>query len=269
MNKRIFGVLLMTFCLTVFLSVDIFGEEGAGNVCAECHDEVSVKFIGTAHGISSAKCIDCHGNAAKHLDNAESGNIFSFKNETALQKSKQCLSCHKTVVGGFMNGEHSKAGIDCTKCHGVHKKVNSMAKLNTKLCTSCHQDVATEFMLNEKHRLAEGILECTSCHNPHESAARQRLGGFKQESCLKCHRDKGGPFMHEHEASSVEGCTACHDVHGSPNRHMLKHQSVRELCFSCHSVAPDWHLRFLANDTNCANCHSSIHGSNLDKLFLK
>ena len=59
MNKRILGVLLMTFCLTVFLAVDIFGEEGAGNVCAECHEEVSMKFIGTAHGVSSTKCIDC------------------------------------------------------------------------------------------------------------------------------------------------------------------------------------------------------------------
>lgn len=272
----LFIFVLLIFGVAGLFSGTVFAETGKSEqktstlkVCAECHDDLAVKFKGSLHNAVKADCSDCHGDYSKHVESGEAGTIFAFKNEKAIQKSKICLDCHVKTTGLYMSGEHAKAGLDCTKCHGIHKKSHSGTMLNTKICASCHQDVVSQFQLNEKHRLKEGILQCTSCHNPHEPATRQRLGGFKEESCLKCHRDKSGPFIYEHEASKVEGCTICHDVHGSPNRHMLKHQSVRELCFSCHSAAPDWHLRFLASDTNCANCHSTIHGSNLDKLFLK
>jgi hypothetical protein len=44
---------------------------------------------------------------------------------------------------------------------------------------------------------------------------------------------------------------------------------VGDLCFGCHTAAVSWHSRFAVTETNCTNCHSAIHGSNLDKLFLK
>jgi predicted CXXCH cytochrome family protein len=112
-------------------------------------------------------------------------------------------------------------------------------------------------------------LECTTCHDQHSPATGQRLGGFKHESCLKCHTDKGGPFLYEHGASRIEGCRACHEVHGSPNKHMLTHQSVSDLCFSCHVMAPSFHARFDSYSTNCTVCHATVHGSNLSKIFLK
>jgi DmsE family decaheme c-type cytochrome len=139
----------------------------------------------------------------------------------------------------------------------------------TKTCFSCHEDIFAKFNLNERHRLQEGILGCTSCHNPHEPATKERLGGFKQEACLKCHTDKGGPYLYEHGSSRVEGCTICHDSHGSPNRHMLTYQSIADLCFSCHIATPQWHSRFGEKTSNCTSCHSTIHGSNLSKIFLK
>ena len=46
------------------------------------------------------------------------------------------------------------------------------------------------------------------CHNPHEPSERLRLGGFKQEECVACHADKGGPSVFEHPAQRVEGCVA-------------------------------------------------------------
>jgi predicted CXXCH cytochrome family protein len=86
---------------------------------------------------------------------------------------------------------------------------------------------------------------------------------------LQCHTDKSGPYLFEHGASRIEGCTACHEVHGSPNRHMLTQQSISDLCFSCHTHAVSWHSRFNSTSTNCTVCHSTIHGSNLSKIFLK
>jgi DmsE family decaheme c-type cytochrome len=159
--------------------------------------------------------------------------------------------------------------MDCTNCHDQLMKKSVVRESPTAICSSCHEDVLARFDLNERHRLQEGILECTSCHDPHAPAARERLGGFKHESCLRCHTDKGGPYFYEHEASRLEGCNACHEVHGTPNRHLLTHQSASDLCFSCHTRAVSWHSRFTSESTNCTVCHSTIHGSNLSKRFLK
>jgi DmsE family decaheme c-type cytochrome len=241
--------------------------------CAQCHEDVAKAFKTNGHNSLGAVCVDCHGNAEKHM--AEGGaleTIVTFKGkETAIQNTKQCLKCHKNSAAQYMAGPHGKASLDCTQCHSIHGKTKAkfLKAEESKLCSSCHQDIYSQFQLNERHRLLEGVLQCSSCHNVHEPATRERLGGFKQEACLKCHTDKGGPFLHEHLASRIEGCTVCHETHGSPNRHMLKHQNVAELCFSCHTEAPSWHSRFTTVDTNCVSCHSAIHGSNLDKLFLK
>jgi predicted CXXCH cytochrome family protein len=112
--------------------------------------------------------------------------------------------------------------------------------------------VVAQFALNEKHR----------------PDPREALTGAKQRQCQTCHADKTGPFVIEHDAVRVEGCMACHDAHGSPNRHMLSFQSVGELCYSCHALVPSFHSRFTP-ETVCTNCHTSIHGSFLDRSFLR
>ena len=130
-----------------------------------------------------------------------------------------------------------------------------------------------------------GAKKCKMCHKgtskgevfekwektPHAKSfeAIKGKGEEKNAECLKCHTDKAGPFIFEHEASAIEGCSSCHEVHGSPNRRLLKFQSVGELCFSCHAAAPSWHRGLKSADANCASCHSAVHGSNLDPLFLK
>lgn len=262
------GLAVFVIGFAGLLPVAAVAEEGGTTIetCAECHEDLAAAFKGGNHFAVKAVCTDCHGDAAKHLDEAQAGNIMAFKAESALNQTKQCLNCH-TKHGEFVSGPHAKASMACTQCHSIHKE--SYMSHPSKLCVSCHQDVYSEFQLNERHRLQEGILECTSCHDPHGKVMRVRLGAFKDETCLKCHTDKGGPFAFEHEASLIEGCTVCHETHGSPNRHMLKTQRVGDLCFGCHTAAVSWHSRFAVSETNCTNCHSAIHGSNLDHLFLK
>ena len=239
--------------------------------CQACHEEVVKAFSRTVH--QKENCAVCHSGAAKHIEEGTKESIFSFTaNETVAAKTKPCLACHQADAGHYASSPHGKGGLDCTACHTIHQSLNETSvtsATSTKVCASCHQDVLTEFNLNERHRLREGILECTSCHNPHEPATREQLAGFKQEACLKCHVEKGGPYLYEHAASRIEGCTACHTPHGSPNRHLLTQQSISDLCFSCHSTAPAWHSRFTSTTTNCTTCHLAIHGSNLSRLFLK
>jgi DmsE family decaheme c-type cytochrome len=246
-------------------------QETGADVCAECHDDIAHDFHAQPH--AGNNCVACHGDPEMHLGEGGGPNIFAFgTEESANDKSTRCLTCHSKSTGRYFASPHGKSAMDCLSCHAIHAEEVKPGLLKTselKNCYTCHQDVFSQFQLNERHRLQEGILSCSSCHDPHKPSSMERLGGFKHEACLTCHTDKGGPFLYEHEASRIEGCKACHEVHGSPNRHMLTHQSVADLCFSCHVLAPDWHSRFDSYSTNCTFCHATIHGSHLSKIFLK
>jgi len=242
--------------------------------CGQCHEDIAKGFLAKPHAaIGAGSCTSCHIGSEKHLQEGGGTNIFAFKmSDPTSAKVKACLKCHTQTGSSYMAGPHGKASLDCASCHSMHAAKTNPSLLKTsptKTCVACHQDVFAKFNLNERHRLQEGILSCATCHNPHEPQTRERLGGFKQEACLKCHTDKGGPFLYEHGSSRVEGCTVCHDSHGSANRHMLTYQSTADLCFSCHTFAPQWHRNFNEKSTNCTTCHSTIHGSNLSKIFLK
>lgn len=240
--------------------------------CGECHEDLAKQHISTPHAVLNS-CSACHGDSEEHIAEGGGETIFAFKTEnTPIEKSKKCLGCHTQTNSRFMASPHGKAAMDCSTCHVMHAEKTKPALLEKnaiKTCYTCHEDVFSLFQLNERHRLQEGIMGCSTCHNPHEPTARERLAGFKHESCLKCHTDKGGPYIYEHGASRIEGCKSCHEVHGSPNRRMLTHQSISDLCFSCHTTAVSWHRFFNSSTTNCTSCHSTIHGSNLHRLFLK
>jgi len=279
----------LIFLWAVTINSSLYADEESNiekntKVCAPCHEEIVGAFMKKPHAVIDEKgwmvkdqpssCTSCHGDAQKHLEN-EGGkdNIFTFSaSDTPVEKAKKCLQCHNSDTARFFASPHGKASLDCTECHTIHGAMVHRPLLKTapsKSCGKCHEDIFVKFRLNEGHRLIEGILDCTNCHDPHEPSLGERLPGFKHQACLRCHVDKGGPYLYEHAAGMIEGCTSCHDVHGSPNRHMLLHQSTGDLCFSCHVGAPSWHERFKASDTNCTICHSAIHGSNLDKLYLK
>lgn len=270
--------------------------------CAFCHQEQAEPAPGDPHrllgeaeryGAEGGSCVYCHGNAAEHVDaGGGRGNIDGFGADmSARAVSETCLSCHAETHPRFFAGEHAQAGLSCVSCHQAHPSSYEHADLlespdglasadpgagpdrASALCIQCHQDVAARFDMNERHRLEEGNIGCTSCHDPHDLWAGARLGGFSHErSCLQCHTSTGGPFVFEHDASRVEGCVACHDPHGSANRHLLSFQDQGQLCYSCHVEMPGFHLgspvRF-GEDANCTNCHTAIHGSNLDPYFLR
>jgi DmsE family decaheme c-type cytochrome len=237
-------------------------------------------------------CTNCHGDVSTHMRTGGGlgNNVFAFREETPLEQNATCLGCHRETHPGFDRSPHALAGLACTNCHSQHHAARASPLLRatdavqartdlspeTGICFDCHAETFSDFAFNERHRLREGVLECSSCHDPHAPVTRSLLGGFKQQQCIDCHTDKGGPFVFEHPASRTEGCTACHSPHGAPNRHMLTHQRVGELCFSCHAAVPQFHSGFspvapprFGLDTQCTNCHSTIHGSNFDPFFLK
>jgi len=288
------GALLAT--LGAYQGVTV-AQEGDGEsldaLCVDCHEAEVNAFAHNPHSVLSepgwgkveggGQCTSCHSGAEQHIEEGGGlGTIFAFgEMEAAGDRTQACMACHTDTHPTFGRSPHAAAGISCGDCHEVHSTGAKLLEAHeadgydpdrlgdaSATCADCHVDVLAQFQFNERHRLQEGILDCTSCHNPHDVAQRVALGGFKQELCIGCHADKGGPFVFEHGSVKVEGCTACHTPHGSPNRHLLNFQSTAELCFSCHGVVPGFHARFTL-ETVCTNCHSSIHGSNFHPAFLK
>lgn len=212
--------------------------------------------------------------------------MMTFSAELPGARAAVCVSCHRTVHAGEAGDVHRQAGLACNECHRVHEPAHEARPMRppglrdvdpaSATCAGCHNDVFAEFAFNERHRLAEGAISCVSCHDPHDVRPPSRLSHFGEDRCDDCHRDKTGPFVFEHAASRVDGCLACHEPHGSANRHLLTHQREGELCYSCHATVPQFHVGFgpagpprFDEDTVCTNCHTAVHGSNLDRDFLR
>lgn len=291
-------LLLLPLCAVGVAAQEDGGMTWSAEECGACHTDLVASFSNNPHSVlddnaallpegSGSSCTSCHGDAARHIEEGGGvGNIFNFGDQhLASTRVEACQECHGNAHPRFLSSPHARAGMDCTSCHGMHGEDVEPPMLKGDLhtadgwpsdqvsessasCYECHADVFDQFAFNERHRLQEDILECVSCHDPHAPATRTMLGGFKQQQCIECHQDKGGPWVFEHPAQRVEGCVACHTPHGSPNRHLLKFQNVAELCYSCHAAVPGFHARFTL-ESQCTNCHSTIHGSNFDPFFLK
>jgi predicted CXXCH cytochrome family protein len=85
--------------------------------------------------------------------------------------------------------------------------------------------------------------------------------------CAKCHPDRTGPFIYQHLSGTSdfgEGCLSCHNPHASANINLLK-ANGRALCLSCHTDMADH-----KGAATCwtSGCHSQIHGSNDNMLFI-
>jgi DmsE family decaheme c-type cytochrome len=255
--------------------------------CGACHTEAAARLTAMPHGeidgTNKPQCSSCHGDGQAHLAAPGPDSIVNFNTTPVAQQNTACGGCHNQAHQADSNA-HSAADVPCSACHSIHGKKNVASlparfaplEAGSRLCYGCHEDTFTQFAHNERHRLQEGSLTCTSCHDAHNPSTGMLLGGFKPSLCSNCHADVEGPFVFEHAASRVEGCVACHAPHGSPNRHLLVHQDVGALCYSCHVDAPQFHLGFSLSGsphfdekTVCTNCHVAIHGSNIDRALLR
>ena len=285
------------------------------SVCATCHSDITDSFNKNAHYRSIALsnttpdktgCEGCHGPAFDHI-NAGGGvaTIRSFPRLDATQVLDACLNCHAKDYprANIRRSSHTQANVVCTNCHSIHTPATPkflLAKTQTELCYQCHTAVRAQFAMPFKHRVNEGVVSCTDCHNPHgafsqgsvmaAAGTRARLleataGG--EQTCLRCHTDKRGPFAFEHAAVRVEGCQTCHVAHGATNARLLKRPVVFTLCLECHTGAGGFgrgtsaagpggipsqtpsHNMADPRYQNCTTCHVRIHGSNADPRFLR
>jgi predicted CXXCH cytochrome family protein len=273
--------------------------ESAGKTvmsCESCHGP------GKAHveGQEAAR-----GDEAKTL--AANKLIFAFR-ANPRENSERCLSCHKTSKqqDSFVHSGHLASSVACSECHATHlvNAIKDASKGNAPsaqphffqvperadetrwlkssllkssqpdLCYTCHATVRGQFAQPVHHRVPEGLMKCSDCHSPHGTLNPSSLVKTQTETCVQCHVEKRGPYVHEHPAAKVEGCVACHNPHGSANRMLLVRREGRQLCLQCHTgfhlltQAPHGRLGFQTSG-ECTRCHVSIHGSNFDVNLLR
>jgi predicted CXXCH cytochrome family protein len=270
--------------------------EKAVLTCESCHGP------GKAHveGQEAARGDEAKTAAANKL-------IFAFR-ANPKENSERCLGCHQSSrqQDSFLHSAHLASAVSCSDCHSSHlvNAVKDASKghapapqphffqvpeladetrwlssslLKTSqpdLCYTCHATVRGQFAQPVHHRVPEGLMKCTDCHNSHGTLNPSSLVKTQTETCVQCHVEKRGPYVHEHPAAKVEGCVACHSPHGSANRMLLVRREPRQLCLQCHtgfhnlSQAPHGRFGFQTSG-ECTRCHVAIHGSNFDVNLLR
>ena len=256
--------------------------------CAACHDELYKHFEKSPHFATTEKtnmtdgghgCEACHGPGSAHVEGGgDKTKIFRYTTARPDQISRRCLTCHESNIEQqqFLRSVHNQNGISCTSCHSVHNPVKReyllRATNQTNLCFTCHVTQRADFLKPFRHRVTEGLISCSDCHNPHGTVRRTQLRATADQNyiCYKCHADKRGPFVFEHEPVRVEGCTTCHFPHGSVNPRMLLTARTNSLCLQCHSLIPSGpHPQNSTARQSCIICHASIHGSNNSSILFQ
>jgi DmsE family decaheme c-type cytochrome len=255
-------------------------------VCATCHADVATKFannphskLALLHGGTGATCESCHGGGKAHVEGG--GDVTKIKQlgkMTSAQVSETCLGCHAGAHPNFSRSPHGKAGVGCTSCHSVHTgdpEAKLLKASQPSLCFGCHADVKPAFSMPFHHKVNEGLVKCSDCHDVHGVFGANNVKSTADQNmiCTKCHAETRGPWVFEHAAVKGEGCTGCHTPHGSQNPRLLNVANINQLCNQCHSPVAASTIHGAgagsADRPPCINCHTMIHGSNLNPAFIR
>ena len=261
------------------------GDYVGAATCQGCHDDLYKGFEASPHWITTQEtktthgahgCESCHGPGAAHVEGGgDKTKIFRFSEAKSEEITQRCLSCHEANPEQrlFMQSAHNDNAVSCTSCHSVHhaKREYLLVSKQPALCYSCHVEQRADFQKPSRHRVDEGLIKCTDCHNAHGALRDRMVRSAPNQDlvCLKCHADKRGPFVFEHEPVRVEGCMACHTPHSSMYPRLLLTARINTLCLQCHEQIPTGpHSQNLARQ-DCIMCHASIHGSNVSTTLRR
>jgi len=254
--------------------------------CLDCHEDIGRTLAASPHRVYSdnelpvsvvSGCIGCHDGWETHIEDPSAENIGMPSQEPYTEQAEICGRCHVTPHQAAMttSDPHNRAQVDCLSCHKIHDNSNNALVIDNtdNYCVTCHTAVKSEFSRRSAHPLESGNIKCMDCHNL-GSIEDPVLAVGMNFGCQECHAEISGPFLYEHKVVynhlTVGGsCLECHQPHGSPNDRLLN-QPGDAVCKQCH-MTPPGHITEhsgLGTKLACVECHSQIHGSFDNSLFL-
>jgi DmsE family decaheme c-type cytochrome len=243
-------------------------------VCSNCHTTFHPEMRRSGHAAlmrEGEQCAACHGNASLHVESGgDPRKILRPDRQKRADADATCLSCHRDgdSMVRWTCSEHGREDVSCIQCHDANAaRGKTIRGGEFELCGSCHLDVKAKFRLPNRHRVENGRVDCSDCHDPHGNTSKMRDRDLRMRVCGDCHAEKTQPFVFDHGVKRTEGCVACHDPHGSVNRRMLTFAQVKPMCLQCHPEVP--HDLGQRKYDNCISCHVEVHGSDLDRDFLR
>jgi len=253
--------------------------------CKTCHEEIYNAWEKTPHWKTTLNkepshqgCEGCHGPGVEHVEGGgDTSKIFNPAKHSAKEVDAKCLTCHAGAHPNFDRSPHAKANVSCTSCHSVHqsKEEKLLKASQPTLCFQCHSDTKPAFNMPFHHKVNEGLIMCSDCHDVHGTFGANNVKSTADQNwiCTRCHTETRGPFVYEHVPVKAEGCLGCHTPHGSQNARLLNMPAINPLCNQCHSgVAANTVHGMSAGSSEtitCTNCHTYIHGSNMNAAFLR
>ncbi|MDE1920005.1 MAG: hypothetical protein KGI24_01000 [Candidatus Omnitrophica bacterium] len=241
------------------LAMGLFWAGGISVARADQNKVNEMLYLKKATYVGMDTCVTCHEKEGREYKLSTHGRLH-IKNETT--GAQDCETCH------------GPGSIHVDASGGTNNIINP--KNDPEVCFTCHTDKKMQFRLPYHHPVLEGKMSCTDCHDAHGIDVRPWTATSENgvnEVCFKCHSDKRGPYIWEHDAMK-DGCTSCHQVHGSVNDKMLIARDYN-LCLRCHAMnnypyghgqAGKYH-DFVYGTCWSAGCHSEPHGSNFDHYF--
>jgi DmsE family decaheme c-type cytochrome len=263
------------------------------HVCYRCHANMTrQQHVAHPHQICGAvgfDCTTCHDPHGK------------IRPET---RTDLCLQCHdmSAPTMAWHSSTHFRYGVACADCHNPHpnsyvepvvdiqhthidrKPRSPMSVDEPQACYKCHPDIYAKNAMPSHHPIKEGKMVCSDCHDPHGQTEDNLKEPTVNMVCYRCHAEKQGPFAYEHPPVT-EDCGICHDPHGTVTNNLLR-QPTTLLCLRCHTghrlgpppggpnhnplmgdvgMSPSLQAAFY---TDCTQCHSQIHGSDLPTPHL-
>ena len=282
----------LIICLLIIFGTDVIGagtvrgDESAveDETCLACHDDQETRFASGPHQLASlggnetnaVMCVSCHSGGEGHIDDPGPENIGNPVKQFSATTQSICSECHaphlQSGVAGF--DPHLNQDISCTDCHAIHSGYEGqLLDVEAGFCNKCHVAVVGQFRSRSNHPLTDEAVTCLSCHNV-AGSNDVSLGHGSDANCAACHPEHSGPYLYEHEATSSfatdgDGCIGCHQPHGSANERLLS-QPGNGLCRQCHGVPPKHTTTHsgLATQFDCIDCHTQVHGSYDNRVFL-
>lgn len=253
-------------------------------VCYRCHQEMQdlqavahPHQVGGPNGLNCTSCHDPHGRILEY------------------SRTQLCLQCHNGPPTGAWHGStHHLHGVGCTDCHDPHPSSHVQPIIDIRhtdtrrpkrlpmsvgepdVCYKCHTDIYGRAAMPSHHPIREGKMVCSDCHDGHGQFKGNLREATVNQVCYRCHAEVQGPFVYEHPPVT-EDCTICHQPHGTVENNLLR-QPTTFLCLRCHSghrSGPAFHDAALLPDigtnadlqraffSDCTQCHSQIHGSDV------